>query len=497
MIQFFEWYLPADGSLWKQASSEAANLARNGFTICWLPPAYKGVGGRGDVGYGVYDMYDLGEFRQKGTIGTKYGTKVQYLKAIKDLQKKGIRTLADVVFNHRMGGDELEEVEAVSVDPFNRNEESSELKDVKVWTKYTFPGRKGKYSDFTWDWHCFSGTDRDQNDPKDNSILLFKGKHWSNNVSKECGNFDYVMGNDVDFSNEDVIRELYTWGEWFTRTTKVSGFRLDAIKSIDSHFFPEWLKAMHRTGNHPNYAVGEYWSGNVYDLKAYLKDCDYCMNLLDVPLHYHLHQASQSSGNYDIRNVYHYTLTDTDPHYSVAFVDNHDTQPTQALESWVMDWFKVQAYASILLNRCECPCVFYGDYYGIPHSDKQPVPFIKEMVWIRANILTPNIVDLYDQDTQKACWMAYGEHPVLVIFTISDWKEKTFCEPAYAGMELVDITDPNNLVAFDEKGNITITCKPGGCSIYILRKDYEKMTKALKPRKSFKQRMKHVISGDN
>lgn len=492
MMQYFEWYLEPDGSLWKSLSSNAAELARVGFTSCWLPPAYKGSAGRNDVGYGVYDMYDLGEFRQKGTIGTKYGTKTQYLKAIKDLQKRGIRAYADIVFNHRMGADASETINARKVDFYNREKSEEELQKVKVWTKYDFPGRKDKYSSFKWNWKHFTGTDFDQK-TGDRSILLFEGKHWNSNVSKENGNFDYVMGDDLDFTSPEVISELYEWGKWYTKLTGVSGFRLDAIKSIDSHFFAQWLKEMHRVGNHPDFAVGEFWSGNLWDLKNYLNECGHCMSLLDVPLHYHLQQASQSNGSYDVRNLFAYTLTETDPYYACAFVDNHDTQPSQALESWVLDWFKPQAYATILLNRCKNPVVFYGDYYGIPYSDKKPVPFLKEMVWVRKNLLSDNILDYYDEDPQKACWMAYGQHPVVVIYTIGDWKEKYIQEENYAGLEMVDLTNENNIVHFDENGNARFTCPPGSLGIYIQRKDYDAMKKALKPKTSVKSRlMKHL-----
>ena len=44
--------------------------------------AYKGARGINDVGYSVYDLYDLGEFNQKGTVETKYGSKDEYLSAI-------------------------------------------------------------------------------------------------------------------------------------------------------------------------------------------------------------------------------------------------------------------------------------------------------------------------------------------------------------------------------------------------------------------------------
>ena len=75
MMQYFEWYLPSDGSLWKQLSEKAQTLAESGITALWLPPAYKDANGQGGVGYATYDLYDLGEFNQKGSIATKYGTR--------------------------------------------------------------------------------------------------------------------------------------------------------------------------------------------------------------------------------------------------------------------------------------------------------------------------------------------------------------------------------------------------------------------------------------
>ena len=66
MMQYFEWYLPS-GMLWNKMKEEAPNLAACGITALWIPPAYKGNSGINDVGYGVYDLYDLGEFDQKGT----------------------------------------------------------------------------------------------------------------------------------------------------------------------------------------------------------------------------------------------------------------------------------------------------------------------------------------------------------------------------------------------------------------------------------------------
>ena len=81
LLQYFEWYLPAGGGHWRRAAADAPHLAALGFTGVWLPPAYKGHQGQADVGYGVYDLYDLGEFDQKGTVPTKYGRREEYLAA--------------------------------------------------------------------------------------------------------------------------------------------------------------------------------------------------------------------------------------------------------------------------------------------------------------------------------------------------------------------------------------------------------------------------------
>ena len=99
MMQYFHWYNAPDGTLWNELATNSQALADAGITSVWVPPAYKGTGGGYDVGYGVYDIFDLGEFDQKGSVRTKYGTKDEYVKAIETAHDNGIRVYADVVFN--------------------------------------------------------------------------------------------------------------------------------------------------------------------------------------------------------------------------------------------------------------------------------------------------------------------------------------------------------------------------------------------------------------
>lgn len=363
MLQGFSWYLPADGKHWKRIARLAPTLAQVGITAVWLPPAYKAAEGMDSAGYSVYDLWDLGEFDQCGSTLTKYGSKKEYLAAIAALQKQGIQVLADVVLNHRMGGDETEEVRAVQVDPNARETQLGEEKTISAWTRYRFPGRKGKYSDFEWDWTCFHGTDWDEGTHQ-SGIYRFAGKNWDEDVDRsENGNYDYLMGNDVDVHNPAVLEELKRWGEWYVNTTGADGLRLDALKHISKSFFREWLAYLREMSGRELFTVGEYWSPELLDLEEYLGD-DEPMSLFDVPLHYKLFGASNSMGTMDLAHIFDGTLVNSNPVRAVTFVDNHDTQPGQSLASTVAPWFKPSAYMLILLREAGYPCVFYGDLFG-------------------------------------------------------------------------------------------------------------------------------------
>lgn len=54
------------------------------------------------MGYGIYDLFDLGEFDQKGTVPTKYGTRQEFEASVQACHAAGMQVYADTVFNHKM-----------------------------------------------------------------------------------------------------------------------------------------------------------------------------------------------------------------------------------------------------------------------------------------------------------------------------------------------------------------------------------------------------------
>lgn len=371
MIQFFHWYSEGDGKLWKQAEKQAKHLSELGITSVWFPPAYKGANGGYSVGYDAYDLFDLGEFDQKNSTATKYGTKNDYKKAIQSLKKNNIEVIVDVVLGHKAGGDELEKFKVVKVDENNREKIISSEIEIESYTKFTFPGRGKKYSDFEWNFTCFSGVDYAEG--KDSHIYKIKseyGDDWEEMIDDEKGNYDYLMFNDIEHRNPHVREELNKWAKWYFDETDFDGVRLDALKHISFDFYKEWLTMLRSNSGKNIFAVGEYWApGQLNLLQKYIEATEGCMSLFDSSLQNNFYTASKEGGSYDLRNIFAETLTEADPMHSVSLVDNHDTQPLQDLEAPVEAWFKPLAYALILLREKGYPCVFYPDLYGAHYKD--------------------------------------------------------------------------------------------------------------------------------
>ncbi|MEL6381403.1 MAG: alpha-amylase [Cyanobacteria bacterium J06626_18] len=483
MMQYFHWYIPSGGTLWKEVQQNAQELAQAGFTAMWLPPAYKGLSGAYDVGYGVYDMFDLGEFDQRDTIGTKYGTKAEYLSAIKALQSAGVQVYADAVLNHRMGGDSPETFKATPFPQDNRLHAKGPLQEIKSYTHFYFPGRGGKYSNFEWHWYHFDAVDYNDYAPGDRgTVYLVEGHHFDDYVALEKGNFAFLMGADLDFQNDWVRGEITHWGKWYLDTTGVDGFRIDAIKHISSWFFPEWLDTLEAHVGKDLYMVGEYWVPNLDSLLWYIDAVGGRMSVFDVTLHYNFHYASKAGGNYDMRRILDGTVVQHRPTHAVTFVENHDSQPLQALESPVEPWFKPLAYALILLRHGGYPCVFYADYYGSDYEDygkdgnKYPIHLVSHR-WLLDKFLYARRhhgygpqYDYFDHFNTIG-WTRLGDeaHPQAMAVIMSDGPAgNKWMEVGKPHATFVDITEHiKDSIQTNEYGWAEFCCQGGSVSVWV------------------------------
>lgn len=407
MFQGFHWFLRSDfpesngRNLWQFLRDEAEHFRRVGIDAIWIPPAYKAAFNRSNsVGYDVYDHYDLGEFKrpEESTPRTKYGTKEELVEAVRSLHGNGsqkrIQVYADVVLNHKMGGELDDYWQAIRVEKDNRNEErwgegfERGVIDIKTYTKFNHPERAGAYSQFQWSAKHFDSVDTAAeirqngqvfNDPQDKYIYRFlynepgyipAAKSQEAWVSQEKGNFDYLTGCDFDYGRYDVREEMKHWGAWFAQELDLDGVRLDAVKHVSADYVREWLGHVRWKASKNLFAVAEYIAGDTQPLHSYISrvstqgDFPQPVTLFDFPLAFKFKAASRQGEAFDLRTLNQGTLMNEQPALAVTYVENHDYEYGRGLDSHVEEWIKPLAYAYILLRSQGYPCVFFPDYYG-------------------------------------------------------------------------------------------------------------------------------------
>ncbi|MFW5976592.1 MAG: alpha-amylase [Bacillota bacterium] len=372
LMQTFYWELNTgkyaqkykeEADLWNLLASKAQSLANTGITGVWLPPANKGLEGINDVGYGCYDLWDLGEFDQKGSIRTKYGTKEELEQAIKSFHNQDIKVYYDAVLNHVMGADQTEKVK------LSENSENNPGEIAEVWTKFDYPGRKNKYSDFKWNWTHFNGTDWAENLGR--GLFLFQGKRWDNTYQWQD---DYLMGVDYDYLNPEVQDEIIKWGKWLVNEIKVDGFRLDAVRHIDTDFMNRWIEELQKyTTTWLNF-IGEAWFEDTSNITGYLDTVDNeHLMAFDYPLHNAFRELRDGKLNMKWLGGRGLVNDDIYANKAVTFVDNHDTDRDRDHNGYGVKPIynrKYQAYTYILTREEGLPTVFWKDYFIYDMKEK-------------------------------------------------------------------------------------------------------------------------------
>ena len=371
MMQGFYWNVPTStpaGTWWQNLGSKATELSQAGITALWLPPAYKGSGAL-DVGYGVYDRYDLGEFNQKGTVATRYGTLGQLQSCITALHGQGVQVYEDMVMNHLTSADAQEQF---SIGGINYN----------VYTSFTYPGRGNTYSAYKWHYYNFNGTQQAPNNG------WYQWNAWDFQPYANGDAYDNLLGSEVRYADVNQVNETISWGNWMTTKLGLDGYRLDATKHMLTSFVNSWLDNV--KGSSGRFAVSEAWFRNLTDLNNYAASTGGRTSLFDVPLHYIFNDMSNGNGAWDMRGLQFAGFTEANGALSVSFVDNHDTdQSGGALYSPVSN-LKMLAYAYILTREKGYPCVFYRDYYeyGLGPQIKQLIAIRKANAYGAANEYT-------------------------------------------------------------------------------------------------------------
>ncbi len=339
MMQGFYWDVPA-GNWYATLAARAAGLRNmasgQGIDRIWFPPPSKGDSGPWSMGYDPYDYYDLGQYNQKGTIRTRFGTQIELRNAIAAYRDQGIVVMADIVLNHRSGG------------AWEYNPVSGE----SYWTDFTGVA-SGKCA---WNYDDFHPSSRELSD--EGSFGGFPDVCHVGSTAAGDPRFDLVE-----------------WGNWLMDPVNAGfdgGWRFDFVIG----FTPSMIRDF-RAGTGNAFGILECWS-SVDNIRAWMQVCA-GISAFDFPGYYALRDvcnAAGGSGNIanlvDPRQV----LAASDPEHAVTFVANHDTDEITAN--------KLLAYAFILTYQ-GYPCLFWRDYVdrGLAGPGTPTGNGIDPLVWVR------------------------------------------------------------------------------------------------------------------
>lgn len=352
MFQAFYWDVPQGGTWYDRVREQVPRLSnmRGGYGVdtVWLPPPSKGAAGPFSMGYDPYDHFDLGQLDQKGSTETRFGSQTELKALIAQLHERGIWAMADIVLNHRSGGDG-------EFNPKTRGNTWTDFSKVKS-------GRNG------WHWPEFHPNDVEAFDPG------------------AFGGFP-----DIAYRDAKPYGDMAEWMRWL-RDGANAGFdawRFDYVKGIEP-WVPKDMKA--QTGS--PFSVGEFWDSNTNTLAWWTSAAN--MSAFDFAAYYTLKDiVLNGGGGGHLPNLIDpaRSFAARDPMHAVTFAANHDTDE--------LSRDKMLAYAFILTYQ-GVPTIFWKDYFdfGLSNLGGQSGNGIDALVWVRGRLGggAPNIELLKTDD---------------------------------------------------------------------------------------------------
>ena len=331
MLQAFYWD-SFDDTNWAVLQSKADELSGT-FDLVWLPQS----GNCGGTSMGYDDLYWFNDYN------SSFGNEQQLRSLISTFKEKNIKTIADVVVNHR--------------------------KSNSGWFGFPTETYKGQT-------YSMGPADVCAND--DNG----KAKTEADRLGVSLGANDTGEGwdgmRDLDHTSDNVQRCVKAYLDFLKNDLGYAGFRYDMVKGYAARF-----TGLYNASAQPEFSVGECWDGTT-TIRNWIEgtktDDQIQSAAFDFQFRYTVRNAmnngawnrlaEQNDGNWPLVS----SSQDGGKYrrYAVTFVENHDTERRQNAEQDPLkkDTLAANAY---LLAMPGTPCVFLKHWQAYPAEIKAMV----------------------------------------------------------------------------------------------------------------------------
>lgn len=246
MLQWFE-------SDWDEMYQKMPLVAQTGYDWLWIPPPTKGPVGKSvtwaNVGYNLYDRFDIGDIPQRGTLETRYGTRGSLRAMVKAAHGLDIKIIPDIVMNHNGNGPDFREYPGMNAEDFHVEWSANYAGNLnyKRAPRMNWWYHHGGYGGTMWsdlanlidirtEDHPLNGDPQRFTGPKtdsDGNSFNFVGGRPR--YTRHLGQYDkYPYAYET---NELAAEMLYRWIAWLGNAVDYDGLRIDAGKHTPYEFF--------------------------------------------------------------------------------------------------------------------------------------------------------------------------------------------------------------------------------------------------------------------
>ncbi len=327
MIQGFYWepYKYQTEKWYVTLKNKATELGSAGIDVMWMPPPSACSDQRGYLPTSYWNLN-----------ASSYGSYTELTEANNALHNAGIKTLADIVINHRNG--------------------------------------TAAYADFTNpNWDCGALLQDDEVNGVPGQIQPCSGRSDNEGGDRLVNQFySYGSARDINHNNVTVQNDIKQYQN-LLKQAGFNGWRYDL-----SHGYPGWANKLYNDASSPYMSVGEVWwdfsGSNLFGISQFLdkwvNSTSNSSYAFDFATKIALAEVFRNGGsNYGLLKTSAgkpMGFIGINPARAVTFVENHDTWRSEINEYnyfAIGDGSKhVQSYAYILTHP-GVPCIFWDHFY--------------------------------------------------------------------------------------------------------------------------------------
>jgi alpha-amylase len=327
MIQGFYWepYKYQTEKWYQTLKNKATEIGNAGINVLWMPPSSACSDQRGYLPTSYWDLNT-----------STYGSYTQLTEANAALHSAGVKTLADIVINHRNG--------------------------TRAYADFTNPN-----------WDCSALLQDDEVSGISGQIQPCSGRSDNEGGDRMVNQFfKYDSARDINHSNVTVQNDI----KQYQNLLKQAGF--DGWRYDLSHGYPGWANKLYNDASNPYMSVGEVWwdfsGSNLFGISQFLDKWVNSTNSSSYAFDFATKIAlaevfRNGSNNYGLLKTTAgkpMGFIGINPARAVTFIENHDTWRQEINEYnyfAISDGSKhIQSYAYILTHP-GVPCVFWDHFF--------------------------------------------------------------------------------------------------------------------------------------